>query len=78
MNPQNQKQKVVVVVVSGIGCIDKFHGSAFLKTWFKVDVKEALYLNVPLLYPLKASDQNVFKDAMGSNTLWDERLIRKA
>jgi hypothetical protein len=41
-------------------------------------VKEALAPNVPLMYPHDASDQNVVNDAVGSNALWDERLIRKA
>jgi hypothetical protein len=78
MNPRNQKHKVAAGVISGISRIDKFHDSTFSESWFKVDVKEALAPNVPLMYPHDASDQNVVNDAVGSNALWDERLIRKA
>jgi hypothetical protein len=78
MNPRNQKHKVAATVVSGIGGVDKFHGSTFPESWYKVDVKEVLSPNVPLLYPHETGDQNVLKDVVGSNALWDERLIKKA
>jgi hypothetical protein len=78
LNPRNQKQKVAAAVVSGIGGVDKYHGSTFPESWFKVDVKEALSPGIPLLYPNKAAEQTVLKDAVGSNALWDERFIKKA
>jgi hypothetical protein len=78
MNPRNQKQKVAEGVISGIGGVDKFHGSTFPETWFKIDVKEALLSNAPLLYPHSEGDQNIVKDAVGGNVLWDSRLLRKA
>ena len=78
LNARNQKQKVAAAVVSGIGGVDKFHSSTFPETWFKVDIKEALSPSIPLLYPNEAADQSVVKDAVGSNALWDERLMKKA
>jgi hypothetical protein len=67
----------VAAIVSDISGTDKFHCSTFPETWFKVDVKEALLPNVPLMYPYEANDQNVVKDVVGGNALWEERLIRK-
>ena len=78
LNPRNQKQKVAAAVVSGIGGVDKYHGSTVPESWFKVDVKEALSPNIPLLYPNEAAEQSVVKDAVGSNALWDSRFIKKA
>ena len=78
MNPQNEKQNIAVAVVSGISGVEKFHCSTFPKSWFKVDVKEGLSSNVPLLYPNEAAEQTILKDTVGSNALWDERFIKKA
>jgi hypothetical protein len=47
MNPRNDKQKVIVGVVSGFGRIDTFHFNTIPESWLKVNVKEVMPWNCP-------------------------------
>jgi hypothetical protein len=78
MNPKNVKQKVAVGIVSGFGGIDKFHFNTIPESWLKVDVKEVVSPNADLMYPNKNANQILLKDVVGSNTMWDEKFIKRA
>jgi hypothetical protein len=69
MNPKNEKQKVVVGVVSGFGGIDKFHFNTIPESWLKVDVKEVMLPNADMIYPNEDANQHLVKDLVGGNIL---------
>jgi hypothetical protein len=50
VNPRSHRQKVVVGTVSSIGGQQKFHGATIPESWFKIDVREALMPEVPLMF----------------------------
>ena len=72
------RQKVATGVVSGVGGIDKFHFMLIPENWFKIDVREVLQPNVPLMYPKKNADQGKLKDVQGGNAIWDREYMKVA
>ena len=65
-------------VVSGVGGIDKFHFILILENWFKIDVREVLQPNMPLMYPKEDADQEKLKDVQGGNAIWDRKYMKVA
>ena len=78
MNPRSVRQKVASGTISGISREYKFHFRDIPEKWFKVDVREAHYPNVPLMFPYEDADQLVMKDVLNGNTIWDGRLMKSA
>jgi hypothetical protein len=77
-NPRSHRRKVAVDSVSGIGGQQKFHGATIPESWFKIDVREALMLEVPLIFPNEVAEQDKVKDAVGSNAIWDQKYMKCA
>ena len=78
LNPRSVRQKVGAGAVSGIGGIDKFHFMLIPENWFKIDVREVLQPNVPLMYPKEDANQEKLKDVQGSNAIWDRKYMKVA
>ena len=76
MNPRSVKQKVAVGKISGLGGVDMFHFLIIPKSWCKIDVKEVLQPNVPLMFPKEDADQSVVKDVKGGNTIWNSECLQ--
>lgn len=78
INPRAVRQKVAAGVISGVGGVDKFHFMLIPETWFKIDVREVLQPNVPLMYPNKDADQETLKDVQGGNAIWSKKYLKLA
>ena len=72
------RQKVAAGVVSGVEGIGKFHFMLIPENWFKIDVREVLQPNVPLMYPKEDVDQEKLKDVQGGNAIWDRKYMKVA
>jgi hypothetical protein len=50
MNPRSARQKVASGTLSGFGGQHKFHFKDIPEKWFKVDVREIHFQNIPLMF----------------------------
>ena len=68
MSVKNNKQKMEIGKINGVGGADKFHFKLIPDFCYKVDVNIAHLGDVRLPYPLE--------DVVGGNTLWIERNLK--
>ncbi len=71
LNPKNVRQKMAFGKVNDQWGLEKFHGATILEFWFKIDVAIAHMLEIPLMDPHKADDQDVVGDVVSTCTLWN-------
>ena len=76
MNPRSVKQKVAVGKIIGLEGVDMFYYLIIPKSWCKIDVKEVLQPNVPLMFEKEDADQIVLKDVRGENTIWNSECLQ--
>jgi hypothetical protein len=50
MNPKRSTQKMVMGTINGVGGEAKFHFVDIPDKWFKIDIWEALLLEIALMY----------------------------
>jgi hypothetical protein len=64
--------------VNGIGGEHKFHFEEIPDKWFKVDVLNAHFPNVALMFQNEDADQMLVKDVLKGNTIWDGKNMKSA
>lgn len=74
----NVKQSIASGTISGLGGKHKFHFCTIPDFCYKVDVKEAIWPLVSLMFPNKADGQVKVKDVVGSSCLWEGKFIKVA
>ena len=57
MNLHFTKQKLAVGRISGLGGVDMFHCLPIPRSWYRIDVKQVLQPNVPLMFENKDAEQ---------------------
>ncbi len=78
LNPKNAKQSIATGIISGLGGQDKFHFQLIADSCYKVDVKEAIWPQVSLMFPNHMDGQTKVKDTVGSSVLWEGKFIKAA
>lgn len=56
INTESHKQKVSSGTISGLGRNPKFHFDTIPNLWFKIDIQEALMLDVALMFLIDVFD----------------------
>jgi len=65
-------------VISGLYREHKYHFEEIPTSWFKVDVQDAIWPHMLLMYPNLNADQTKLKHVVSSNTLWDKKYMKLA
>lgn len=78
LNPKNYKQSIASGIISGLGGQDKFHFQVIQDSCYKVDVKEAIWPQVSLMFPNQMDEQTKVKDTVGSSAIWEAKFIKSA
>jgi len=76
LNPKNAKQSIASGVINGVGRQHKFHFVTIPKSCYRVDVKEAIWPQVSLMFPNLDDKMTKVKDIVGSAALWEVKFIK--
>lgn len=76
VNAKSQRMKLALGTVSGISKEHKWHGKDIPKGWFRVDMREILHPNMPLMVENLVMNQVKLVEVVGANVIWDSKNMR--